>query len=64
MILTFVKIILALGGGCLGIYFMVLAYTTELSGSMTNDIVLTLGLVMASGCATYLLIKAINKLIQ
>jgi len=64
MIWNFIKASLALGGIFLGNYLMVLAYTTRLSGPAMNNVVITLGFIMASACGIYLLIKIMNGIIN
>jgi len=62
MVLKSIWIILAVCGVPLGVYLMVLAFTTKLNSPEMNNIVFISGFIMSSGCGLYLIIKVVKRL--
>lgn len=62
MLISIIKILLAVGVIILGAYLSGLAYSTQLGSPLMNNVVFISGILMSGGAVTYLLIMWINRL--
>jgi hypothetical protein len=62
IVITIIKVLLAISGMILGGFITGFAYTTRLEPSWLNSAAFLAGISLAGGCATYLLIKVIRRL--
>lgn len=60
----YIRGLLAIAGFCLGVFLGGLAYSTQLGSPLMNNIVFFSGVGLTGGCAVYLFIKVMRRLVN